>query len=274
MSSSPNPAAAGMSTGADDGDAAEAGHRLYALGLGPGAADLMTVRARDALQRVATIFAPVRHAGGRSYALEVVRPLLDPVRQRVEVLPFPAPGGGWQHHVDRIAAALALGDAAYLTEGDPLFYSTFIDVLAGLRAAHPGVVVEIVPGVPSPLAAAALAGFPLADDHDRVAILPAMHALDSLAEVLRQFDTVVLLKVAPVLDRVLDRVEAAGLGGTTLHARRVGRPEQSVLFGLAAIRAADPTVTTDYFSLLIVRSGRARQPIVRRPLSVGSESPV
>lgn len=258
----------------ENGPPSEATRQLYALGLGPGAADLMTVRARDVLQRVATIFAPVRHAGGRSYALEVVGPLLDAERQRVEVLPFPAPGQGWQHHVDRIVAALALGDAAYLTEGDPLFYSTFIDVMAGLRAAHPRVVVEIVPGVPSPLAASALAGFPLADDDDRVAILPAMHALDTLPAVLQQFDTVVLLKVAGVLDEVLACIEAAGLGDATLHARRVGRPEQSVLIGVAAIRAADPTVTTDYFSLLVVRSMNAAQLMARLPISVGSELPV
>ena len=44
---------------------------FYALGLGPGDADLMTVRAHTLLQRVKTICAPVRRPGGLSYALQI-----------------------------------------------------------------------------------------------------------------------------------------------------------------------------------------------------------
>jgi precorrin-2/cobalt-factor-2 C20-methyltransferase len=228
---------------------------FYALGLGPGDPDLMTVRARDVLQRVPTLFAPVRQAAGRSYALDIVDDLIDPTRQRIETLAFPAVPSGWASHVDQMVSCLADGDVALLTEGDPLLYSTFIGVLAELQTRHPDVPLEVVPGVASPMAAAAAAGLPLADDNQSLAILPAMHALDMLPQTLRHFDTLVLLKVAPVLDTVLDCLERQSPAANVLHVRRVGRPEQSVLSGIERIRTAPAEIKADYFSLLIVTTG-------------------
>jgi precorrin-2/cobalt-factor-2 C20-methyltransferase len=226
---------------------------LYALGLGPGDPDLMTVKARRLLEQVPLIFAATRRAGAPSFALELALPFIDQARQGVVLLPFPAPGEGWGGHARCIAERVREGDAAFLAEGDPLLYSSFIGVLSCLERL--GVSVSVVPGVASPLAAAAAAGLALADDQQRLAILPAMYALDRLPETLRAFDTLVLLKVAPVFEAVMDCLEAAGCAERIVHVRRVGRPEQSVLVGSEAIRAAPRDVTADYFSLLLVGPG-------------------
>ena len=225
---------------------------FYALGLGPGDADLMTVRAHTLLQRVQTICAPVRTPGGRSYALQIAGELIDPAWQHVETLAFPDSGVGWRDHVDRMVALLADGDLAFVTEGDPLLYSTFIGVFRELQDHHPQVRVSIVPGVASPMAAAAAAALPLADDEQRLAILPAMYAVEALPDTLRQFDTVVLLKVSSVLDAALACIECCGEARHVLHVRRVGRPEQSILSGVERIRSAPAEVRNDYLSLLIV----------------------
>src|SRR5690349_22737169 len=135
---------------------------LYALGLGPGDPDLMTVKARRVLQQVPLIFTTTRRAGSPSYALDLARPFLDETRQQVVVLPFPASGEGWGEHSRCIAERVQHGDAAFLVEGDPLLYSSFIGVLACLKQMR--VEVCVVPGVASPLAAAAAAGLPLVDD--------------------------------------------------------------------------------------------------------------
>jgi precorrin-2/cobalt-factor-2 C20-methyltransferase len=225
---------------------------LFALGVGPGDPDLLTLRARAILERVPTVFATSRRASDRSYALGLVSAYLDPSRQRTAVLPFPTSDLGWADHTRTLVAELAHGDAAFVTEGDPLLYSSFIGILGCLRATYPEVAVEVVPGVASPMAAAAAAGLPLADDDQRLAILPAMYALNVLPDILRCFDSLVLLKVSAVLGPVLDCLEAAGRGPSVVYVRRVGRPEQTLLVGAAAIRAAPPEVTADYFSLLVV----------------------
>lgn len=227
---------------------------LYALGLGPGDPDLMTVRARALLGQLPVLFAPVRHLGDRSYALEIVENLLDGSRQAVELLPFPEPGETWKKNADRIVAALGRGDAGFLTEGDPLLYSTFISLLKSLQEYHPDIRPLIVPGVASPLAAAAAFSWPLADDQQRLAVLPAMHSMQQLRGCLADFDTVVLLKVSPVLDDVLKIVDEAGLGARALFVRRVGRPEQCTFVGSDSIRRAPDAVKTDYMSLLIVHA--------------------
>jgi precorrin-2/cobalt-factor-2 C20-methyltransferase len=180
----------------------------------------------------------------------MAEPFLDHTRQHTLVLPFPAPDQGWGEHARCIAERLQQGDAAFVVEGDPLLYSSFLGVLPCLKEMRIGV--RVVPGIASPLAAAAEIGLPLADDDRRLAILPAMYALDGLPGVLRAFDTLVLLKVAPVLEAVLECLEAVGLGERAVHVRRIGRPEQSVLVGAGAIRSAPREVTSDYFSLLIV----------------------
>jgi precorrin-2/cobalt-factor-2 C20-methyltransferase len=197
---------------------------------------------------VPTVFAAVRQPGARSYALELAKPFLKKSGQRQTVLAFPC-----EAHVETIMSALAEGDAAFLTEGDPLFYSSFIGVLRVLRNDYPAVMVRVVPGVSSPMAAAAEAGLPLVADDQRLAVLPAMYALDMLPDVLHCFDTVVLMKVSPVLPAVLERLDAMGLGDTAVHVRRVGRPGQSVLVGSSNIRQAPAAVVGDYFSLLIVQ---------------------
>jgi len=228
---------------------------FYGVGLGPGDPELMTVRAHTLLQRVPTICAPVRNPGGRSYALQIADHLIDASRQRVEILAFPDSGTGWRDHVERMVGLLTLGDVAFLTEGDPLLYSTFIGVLRELQDHHPHVSVSIVPGVSSPMAAAAAATWPLADDEQRLAILPAMYALETLPDTLQRFDTVVLLKVSSALDRVLECVERVAPETHVLHVRRVGRAEQSVISGVDRIRTARQEIKDDYLSLLIVSRG-------------------
>jgi precorrin-2/cobalt-factor-2 C20-methyltransferase len=230
---------------------------FYAVGLGPGDPDLMTVRAQALLRRVPTVCAPVRRAGGQSYALQIAAELIDPARQRVEALAFPTGATGWRDHVEHMVALLELGDLAFVTEGDPLLYSTFIGVLHELQDRHAHVRVCIVPGITSPMAAAAAAGLALADDEQRLAILPAMYAVDVLVETLEHFDTVVLLKVAGVLDPVLERLESMPDKYRVVHVRRVGRPEQSILSGVERIRSAPDEVRHDYLSLLIVTRGES-----------------
>ena len=63
-------------------------------------------------------------------------------------------------------------DVAFITEGDPMLYSTFAYILQDIAAAHPEIPVEIVPGVSSVMAAAASAAIPLVTHGQRLAILP------------------------------------------------------------------------------------------------------
>ena len=227
---------------------------LYGLGLGPGDPELITLKALRIMRSVPTLLLPVRREDDESYVWTIARPHLDAERQEVIRLAFPQARGEsdldvqWDRHAVRVLPLLDGGrDAAFLTEGDPMLYSTFLQLAARLRAAAPDLPIEIVPGVSSITAAAATAGQPLVSRGGRLAILPTLYAADELRRTLREFDTVVLLKVNRVLDEVVGVLDELGLADRALLVERCGRPDQRIVRGLRGF--AGPV---DYFSLVIV----------------------
>jgi precorrin-2/cobalt-factor-2 C20-methyltransferase len=205
---------------------------------------------------VPRVFVPAPRAGAESYARTIIAEYLDPTRQEVCELVFLMRGGAeamaaqWQRNARTIADYLATGhDAAFVTEGDPMLFSTFVHLQRALQEVQPGTAVVIVPGISSVQAAAAAAQVPLADGDERLAILPASYEGDGLGATLEAFDTVVLMKVASARDRVLEELEARGLMERAVFVQRCGRPEETIIRDARALRTQD----LDYFSLLIVR---------------------
>jgi precorrin-2/cobalt-factor-2 C20-methyltransferase len=236
---------------------------LYGVGVGPGASDLLTLRAARTIRAVPVVCAPRRTASAESYALAVVRDLLDPTRQELVELAFPMARDPdlvrrvRDEAAARVGAILSAGrDVAFITAGDPLLYSTFIHLYRRLRVASPPVRVEIVPGVTSITAAAAVAGLPLADGTERLAVIPATCSREELRTALRDFDTVALLKVSSVFDRVLDLLEELNLVESAVYVSRVGTLEQQVEADVRAVRGQP----LDYLSLILVKTTRGTEP--------------
>lgn len=238
--------------------------KLYGVGAGPGAPDLLTRRAERVLSTCPVICLPVG-TSGRSYAGGIIEKLLDRSRQEVLLLSFPmqrdvekalpARETAASKVLERLYAGL---DVAFVTEGDPLLYSTFGYVLEVVHTYHPAIPVEVVPGISSITAAAAAARLPLASWDERVAILPAMYVLDAvestyLQKVLPLFDTLVLLKVSVVFDALLDVLEKLDLVQHAVFVRRCSTDLEEIVFDLASLREQ----TLDYFSLVIVRNPHA-----------------
>jgi precorrin-2/cobalt-factor-2 C20-methyltransferase len=229
---------------------------LYGVGVGPGDPELVTLRALDVLGRCPVVAVPVTQPGAESYALSVVAIHLRPdhvllrlhfpmTRDRAERL------AARREAAARVDAELRAGrDVAFLTEGDPMLHSTFLHVLAHLP---PDTAFQVVPGVSSIAAAAAAAGVPLVDGDQRLAVLPAtFEDLTRLGRTLRDFDTVVLLKVHRVLDRLIDVLTELNLLDQAVLVERASHPSGRVVRDVASLRGRP----VHYLSLLIVRSGR------------------
>jgi precorrin-2/cobalt-factor-2 C20-methyltransferase len=228
---------------------------LYGIGLGPGDPELITIKGHSILQRVSTVFVPVSEASDASVALTIASGLLRP-EQAVVPLVFAMRRShvereaAWRTHCDCIALALANGaDAAFLTEGDPLTYSTFAHLAAMLRETHPEVTTVTVPGVTSFAAAAAVTGIPLADARERLAVLPGPYERASLEASLRAFDSLVLMKISSGLEVVLEALDASGRAGDATFVERCGWPDEHVVTDVSTLRGQH----VDYFSLMLVR---------------------
>jgi len=230
--------------------------RIYAVGVGPGDPELLTRKAERVLRQAPVICAPVASAGDSSHALSIVEPFLDRTRQEVIVRVFPMRKDQegldqfWEEAAATVLERIRQGqDVAFITIGDPFLYSTFLYLYRIFRERHPEIPIEIVPGVSSINAASAAAGLPLGAASERIAVLPATFEEEKLRATLLEFDTVVLMKVNRVFDRVHALLTELGLEGSCAFVARAGTAEEKVVFDLASLVGKK----LDYLSLLIVK---------------------
>jgi precorrin-2/cobalt-factor-2 C20-methyltransferase len=239
---------------------------LFGVGLGPGAPDLVTPRASGVIARCKVLAVPVKAKGAESFARAIARAHIRPDHTVLELI-FPMRSDPevlrphWERAALRLGEHLAAGrDAAFLCEGDPLTYGTFVHVLGAVAKAFPDVPVQVVPGVSAYHAAAALTRTPLAAADDRVAILPAAYGVQEVEAMLERFDTVVLLKPKPIMDPLVDLLEKRGLLPHAVFVSKVGTPEEEVERDLRKLRGRH----LEYLSLLIVRNPhRVKEPVLR-----------
>jgi precorrin-2/cobalt-factor-2 C20-methyltransferase len=228
---------------------------LYGVGVGPGAPDLVTLRAVAVLRRVPVVAAPRAADGGASLALRIAREAAgDAPGQETLELTFPMTRDAGVRRAAREAAAEAIGsrlaagkDVAFVTEGDPLVYSTFLDLLAS-PAATAGRV-EVVPGVSAITAVAAAAQVPLADGDDAVAVLPASRAVADLPRLIRSFEALVLFKAGRHLPALRDALSAAGFLGSAWVVADASRAGERV-----APLAELVDAPAGYFTSVVVRT--------------------
>lgn len=229
---------------------------LYGVGVGPGAPDLITLRALDTIKRVPVLALPHGSDYGASKAWEIVQPMIGEIAgQKRLFLTFPMSKDperlrpAWERAFARIGAELEAGrDVAFLTEGDPSLYSTFIYLQDEARRRWPGVGIEVIPGVSSITAVPAVTGVPLADGQERIAILPGTYGLQDLVDILRRFDTVVLMKIGPELPRIIAALEQEGLLDRAVYVSRATMREQRIVRDLRAIGAE----RGDCFAMVVV----------------------
>ena len=229
--------------------------RFFGVGVGPGDPELLTVKASKLLQRVPVICVRQSEPERGNYALDAVQDLLDDARQEVLRLALPAVSSlettrAWRNAGEAIAERLRRGqDVAFITEGDPMLYSTFSHLLETVLLAEPGVPAEVIPGVSSVMAAAASSGVPLVTHGQRLAILPAVYGIDALREAITNYDTIVLMEVNRTLLEALANLEKLGLAGKAIYVRRATTLREEVVQDIHQLSEED----FDYFSLLIIK---------------------
>ncbi len=230
---------------------------FYGVGVGPGDPELITRKAERVLRAVDWIFLPAGARSGGSFVRRIVAPLdLPEAKFRPVSLCMSrdrsADGSAYVQTAAAIVAELRQGkSAAWITEGDPLFYSTFLHLHAELSR-YPEVRIEIVPGVTSTSAAAARAGLPAACLDERMAVIPAAYGLQRLPALLEEFATVFLLKVNGVFDALLDLLASLDGSVRSVYLEQIGTREERVVTDLQALRGQE----LPYFSLVILRKER------------------
>lgn len=240
---------------------------LYGVSLGPGDPGLITRRAWELLHGAALWAYPVRKKEGDSYALNIAHRAGLAIPKTAAALHFPMTHDAeilakyWLTAAQTVLDLLEAGrDVCFLVEGDASTYSTFGHLARTLTALDTTARIEIIPGVSAYHAAAARLDMSLADTDDAIAIIPAAYGIATIETLLNEFDTLVLLKIKPLLDDILALLERRGLLQHARFIEKVGAPEERVVMDVTTLRNSK----VNYLSLLLVRNPhRTRGELVR-----------
>ncbi|MFT3848803.1 MAG: precorrin-2 C(20)-methyltransferase [Propionivibrio sp.] len=241
--------------------------KLIGASLGPGDPELITRRSWAVLQSNARWIYPVKKAAEISYALSIVERSGLPIPADAVELVFPMTRDAelltkaWVRAAEQTVALLAEGrDLVFLVEGDASTFATFGHLARVARELAPEIEVETIPGVSSFAAAAATTGMPLAEEDETLAIIPAAYGTGVIDHLLDEFDTLILLKVKPLLDEVLELLERRDLLATSCFIEKVGSPDERVIRDLASLKGEK----VNYLSLLLVQNPKRQRGELRR----------
>ena len=241
--------------------------RLVGVGVGPGEADLLTVRAIGALRRADRIVAPATAVDAVGRAEAIVRQSVPGLR--VERIPFAmAPGRAERDRsieeaADVIAGYLSAGqEVAFVTLGDPLTYSTFTAVAEAVRKRRPVTVVEQVPGIMAFQALAARTGTTVTDERQRLVVRTALDGEDVAGDLDDSLATVVLYKGGRRLPDLAKAAAAAGRLAGAVAGELLGMPGERI--GPLCELAADGPAS--YLATVIIPASTSSEPTERKPI--------
>ncbi|MDW4496479.1 precorrin-2 C(20)-methyltransferase [Sulfitobacter sp. D35] len=237
---------------------------IYGVGLGPGDAELMSVRA-DRLIRSARNVAFFRKAGRSGQARGIVDGMLcEDAREIAMEYPvttevrFDDPryaeilSDFYRDCTDRLCALTATGeDVVVLCEGDPFFYGSFMHLHSRLEGICR---VEVVPAITGMSGAWTASGRPITWGDDVLTVLMATLPQDDLERHMQTADALVVMKIG----RNIDKIRAA--------LRQVGRYDEAWLIEYATMPGQTVTRLRDageravpYFSIVLLH-GSGRRP--------------
>jgi len=238
--------------------------RLIGVGVGPGDPDLLTLKAVRAMQS-ADVVAHFAKAGNASNARATVRQFLRPGVMELPLLyPItierpasdPEYRSAIQGFFDGAATAVATHlDAgrtvAVLSEGDPLFFGSYMHLHVRLMKHYP---TDVIPGVTGMSGCWSAAGLPIVQGDDVLTVLPG--TLDE-AELVRRFrenDPTVVMKIGRNLSKVRRALMAADRLASATYIER-GTMNDERLMALVE----KPDDSAPYFAIVLV-AGRAWNP--------------
>ena len=226
---------------------------FYGIGVGPGDPELLTLKAINTLKKIDAVIAPKTEKKEGSVALSIAKPYL---RDDVEIVyqTFPMVRDFAEDKItfaDNKQEILSLLDAgknvAFLTLGDPMFYSTYIYVFQLLREAE--VKIETIPGVPAFLAISSYIGRELSFGNDIMTVIPATADREKISAALNFSDTTVLMKVYKNFSEVVDMLSAENMLEEAVLVSRAGLDGEKILTDLSAHKADK----LNYLSTILTR---------------------
>ena len=154
----------------------------------------------------------------------------------------------WEENKAEILALLEEGkNVAFLTLGDPMFYSTYIYVYRLLE--HEDVEIQTIPGIPAFCAIGSQLGYPIVEGNDIVSIIPATASPEKIAKILPVTDNAVLMKVYKNFPAIADMLSENNLAKKAVMVSRCGLPDEERIDDIEAQKEKK----VNYLSTILTR---------------------
>ncbi len=238
--------------------------RLIGVGTGPGDPELLTVKAVRAIEGADVIayFAKQGRGGNGKAIVEhllkpgtTLLPLYYPVTTELDkddplyqsrITDF------YNASADAVASQLEAGrTVAVLSEGDPLFYGSYMHLHVRLSQRYP---TEVIPGISAMSGCWSLAGIPIVQGDDVLSVLPGTMGEQELTRRLADTEAAVIMKVGRNLPKIRRALKSAGRLEDALYVER-GTMANAAMVKLAERGEGD----APYFSLVLVPGWEARR---------------
>lgn len=226
---------------------------FYGIGVGPGDPELLTMKAVKAIKEVDIIIAPKTEKKDGSVALSIASQYL---KKDVEIIyqvfpmvvKFEESTDAWEANKKEILELVRAGKkVAFLTLGDPMFYSTYIYVYRLLE--HEGIDIETIPGVPAFCAIGSKLGYPLVEGNDILSIVPATADKEKIEKVMAVSDNVVLMKVYKNFGEMVDLLTENKMSKNSVMVSRCGLPDEEKIYDIEA----EKDKKVNYLSTILAR---------------------
>ena len=238
--------------------------KIYGVGVGPGAVDLLSVRA-DKLVREAKYIAFFRKAGRAGHARQIASTLLSkdvielameyPITTEIplsdqrysEVL-----SEFYKKYSNKIISLSQTGiDLVILCEGDPFFYGSFMHIYTRVKDKCP---VEVVPAITGMSAAWTATDIPITWGDDILTVLMGTLDKTTLENQLQDTNAAIIMKIGRNLPKIKKALERTGRFYDAFIVEYAAMDKQTVQ------RLSDYNAeSAPYFSIIILH-GQGRRP--------------
>ncbi len=215
--------------------------KLYAVGVGPGDPDLMTLKAIKTIKNADCIACPESH-GEPGVAYGIAKEAVPEITSKeLLLLEFPMRkddlSDSHKKAAEQIIHYLSSGkNVAFLTLGDPGIYSTFYHVAGMIK--EQGYEIEIISGITSFSAASAMLKLPLSLGDESLMITSGKYC---------EFEgTLVIMKAGKKLKEIKEKAFAHNK--YIYLVENIGMPDEKIYFDSQSIPDE-----AGYFSLVIIK---------------------
>lgn len=228
---------------------------FHGVGVGSGDPELLTIKAVRLIQS-ADIVCYLKTSTGKSLARDIAQEWLSTQQELAIVMPA--------MRINREKINIAYDQAArdislhldkqkrvvFLCEGDPFFYGSYIYLYQRLHKHYP---CHITSGISSIHASSAIAGIPLVQQDESLAVLTSRNTDEELLHALRQFSSIVIMKAGKHRRRLIELIKAAKREKEACYIKRAGQAEEVIEYDITALSQSNG----DYFSLFLVFPSRS-----------------